>query len=66
MFICTFHLEISSFFGKSLVFLFLYSVSMSLRVIKSRKLKWAGHVAMLQDGRIVLKILSKSTEKRSL
>ena len=29
-----------------------------VRVIKSRKLRWAGHVARMEEGRSVFKILS--------
>ena len=38
-----------------------------VRVIKSRRLKWAGRVARMEDGRSDLKIVTgKPTEKRSL
>ena len=38
-----------------------------VRVIKSRKLRWAGHVARVEEGRSVFKILTcKSTGKRPL
>ena len=37
------------------------------RVIKSRRLRWAGHVARLDEGRSVLKILTgKPIRKRPL
>ena len=36
-------------------------------VIKSRKLRWAGHIARTQDGRIAIKNLTgKSTGKRPI
>ena len=36
-----------------------------VRVIKSRRLRWAGHVARMEDGRSALKILTgKPTGKR--
>ena len=38
-----------------------------VRVIKSRRLRWAGHVARMEEGRSVFKILTgKSTGKRPL
>ena len=38
-----------------------------VRVIKSRRLRWAGHVAGMEEGRSAFKILtSKTTRKRSL
>ena len=38
-----------------------------VRVIKSRRLRWAGHVARMEEGRIAFKILtSKPTGKRPL
>ena len=38
-----------------------------LRVIKSRRLRWAGHVARMEEGRSAFKILSgKPTGKRPL
>ena len=38
-----------------------------VRVIKSRRLRWAGHVARMEDDRSAFKILrDKSTGKRSL
>ena len=48
----------------------LYSLYRSpniLRVIKSRRLRWAGHVARMEEGRSAFKILTgKSTGKRPL
>ena len=36
-----------------------------VRVIKSRRLRWAGHVARMEEGRNVLKIVAgKPTGKR--
>ena len=38
-----------------------------VRVIKSRRLRWAGHVAKMEEGRSVFKILTgKPTGKRHL
>ena len=37
------------------------------RVIKSRRLRWAGHVARMEEGRSAFKMLiGKPTEKRPL
>ena len=38
-----------------------------VRVIKSRRLRWAGHVARMEEGRSAFKMLTgKPTGKRSL
>ena len=38
-----------------------------VRVIKSRRIRWAGHVARMEEGRSAFKILTgKSTGKRPL
>ena len=38
-----------------------------IRVIKSRRLRWAGHLARMEEGRIAFKILAgKPTGKRPL
>ena len=38
-----------------------------MRVIKSRRMRWAGHVARMEEGRGVYKVLVGKTEgKRSL
>ena len=38
-----------------------------VRVIKSRRLRWAGHIARMEEGRSAFKILTgKPTGKRSL
>ena len=38
-----------------------------IRVIKSRRLRWAGHVVRMEEGRNAFKILTdKPTEKRPL
>ena len=38
-----------------------------IRVIKSRRLRWAGHVARMEEGRSAFKILTgKPTRKRPL
>ena len=38
-----------------------------VRVIKSRRLRWAGHVARMEEGRSAFKILTgKPTGKRAL
>ena len=45
----------------------LYRSSNIVRVIKSRILRWAGHVARMEEGRGALKILTcKSTGNRPL
>ena len=45
----------------------LYRSPNIVRVIKSRKLRWAGHVARLEEGRSAFKILTgKLTGKRPL
>ena len=45
----------------------LYRSSNIFRVIKSRRLRWAGHVARMEEGRSAFKILTgKPTEKRPL
>ena len=45
----------------------LYRSSNIVRVIKSRKLRWAGHVARMEEGRSAFKILTgKPTGKRPL
>ena len=44
-----------------------YRSSNLVRVIKSRRLKWAGHVARMEEGRSAFKILTgKPTGKRHL
>ena len=38
-----------------------------VRVIKSRRLRWAGHVARMEEGRSAFKVVTgKPTEKRPL
>jgi hypothetical protein len=45
----------------------LYSVSSIVRVIKSRRMRWAGHVARLEEGRGVYRVLvGKPEGKRPL
>ena len=45
----------------------LYRSPNIVRVIKSRRLRWAGHVAIMEEGRNALKILTgKPTGKRPL
>ena len=45
----------------------LYCSPNIFRVIKSKRLRWAGHVARMEEGRSAFKILtSKPTEKRPL
>ena len=45
----------------------MYRSSNVVRVIKSRRLRWAGHVARMEEGRSALKILTgKPTGKRPL
>jgi hypothetical protein len=48
-------------------FAFLYRSTNIVRVIKSRRLKWAGHIARMEEGRSTSKILTgKATGKRPL
>ena len=43
------------------------SVHLIVRVIKSRRLRWAGHVVSMEEGRSAFKILTgKPTGKRPL
>ena len=45
----------------------LYRSPYVVRVIKSRRLRWAGHVARIEEGRSAFKILTgKQTGKRAL
>ena len=45
----------------------LYRSPNIIRVFKSRRLRWAGHVARMEEGRSAFKILTgKPTEKRPL
>ena len=45
----------------------MYNSAIIFRVIKSIKLRWAGHVARMEEGRSAFKILTdKPTEKRPL
>ena len=45
----------------------MYHSPNKVRVIKSRRLRWAGHVARMEEGRSAFKILiGKPTGKRSL
>jgi hypothetical protein len=45
----------------------LYSLPNIMRVIKSRRLRWAGHVARLGEGRVVYRVLvGKPEGKRPL
>ena len=45
----------------------LYSSPNTVRVIKSRRLRWAGHVARMEEGRVVHKVLvGKPEGKRQL
>jgi hypothetical protein len=45
----------------------LYSLPNIVRVIKSRRLRWAGHVALLGEGRVVYRVLvGKPEGKRPL
>ena len=44
-----------------------YRLPYTVRVIKSRRLRWAGHVARMEEGRSAFKILTgKPTGKRAL
>ena len=45
----------------------LYRSPNTVRVIKSRRLRWAGHVARMEEGRRAFKVLvDRSTGKRPL
>ena len=45
----------------------MYRLPNAVRVIKSRRLRWAGHVARMDEGRSAFKILTgKPTGKRPL
>jgi hypothetical protein len=45
----------------------LYSLPNIVRVVKSRRMRWAGHVARMEDGRGVYRVLvGKPEEKRPL
>ena len=45
----------------------LYSSPNIVRVVKSRRMKWAGHVAHMEEGRVVHKVLvGKPEGKRPL
>jgi hypothetical protein len=35
----------------------LYSLSNIVRVVKSRRMRWAGHVARMWEGRVVYRVL---------
>ena len=56
VFVCAFHPEICKSF--LFLFLFLYCLPNIVRVTKSRRLRWAGHVARMQKGRSAFKILT--------
>ena len=42
----------------------LYSSPKIVRVIKSRRMRWAGHVARMKEGRVVHKVLVGKSEGR--
>jgi hypothetical protein len=44
----------------------LYSSPSIVRVIKSRKMRWAGHVARMGEGRVVYSVLVGKPEGRRL
>ena len=45
----------------------LYSLPNIVRVVKSRRMRWAGHVANMREGRVVHRVLVGKTEgKRPL
>jgi len=45
----------------------LYSLPNNVRVVKSRRMRWAGHVARMGEGRVVHRVLvGKPEGKRSL
>ena len=43
----------------------LYSSTNIVRVIKSRRMRWAGHVAGMEEGRVVHKVLVGKPEGKS-
>ena len=42
----------------------MYSSPIIVRVIKSRRLRWAGHIARMEDGRGVCKVLVGKPERK--
>ena len=42
----------------------LYCSLNMVRVIKSRKLRWAGHLARMEEGRVTLKILTNKPKRK--
>ena len=44
----------------------LYRSPNIVRVIKSRKLRWAGHIARMEEGRSAFKILTVNLQERDL
>ena len=44
----------------------MYSSPNIVRVIKSRRLKWAGHVVRMEEGRSAFKILTVNLQERDL
>jgi len=46
---------------------YLYSLPNIVRVVKSRRMRWAGHVARMGEGKVVYRVLVWKTEgKRPL
>jgi hypothetical protein len=41
----------------------LYSLPNMVRVIKSRRMRWAGHVARMEEGRCVYRVLVRETRR---
>ena len=44
----------------------LYSSPIIVRMIMSRRLRWAGHVARIEEGRSAFKILTGTLQKRDI
>jgi hypothetical protein len=42
----------------------LYSSSTIVQVMKSRRMKWAGHVARIGEGRVVYRVLVENPERK--
>ena len=48
-----------------MIYIYIYRSPDIVRMIKSRRLRWTGHVARMEEGRSALKILTgKPTGKR--
>ena len=53
--------------GSTMKSFIIYTIHLILNLIKSRRLRWTGHEAIMEEGRSAFKILTgKTTEKRFL